>query len=234
MRYITIIGVASAAVSINLKAAEPTPNMRTVEKNVLAECVASKPTIDCRQLAQQLIAEHPKRTGIRFDILPLLNDDSRPFLRELVESSTNSEFHFSAATYLAYMGDVEIVPHLRDRQKQYTIDGNRRMVETIGFYLWQIKVQQSPQRLLAYIASKPKAGRDSRLWAIQRAHDRAIPKSEIREAILDHADKIKVNEHGFRPGLTSIKRIGIKLDILTEADLPDVKYHRDLSEIVSE
>jgi len=214
--------------------AETAPNSRDIENKKIANCVASGTDTECRLLGLEIIAENPNRSALRLDVLQLLDDESKPFLRKLVQESPDTEFQFAATAALAHMGDLGIVVHLKERRNKYVQDGNRRMVGALDSFLWKIEVQETPETLLAFIATYSKYQVEKRLWAIQRAYDRNIPKADIRKAILEHAAKVKTNEHGFRPGLSSIKRTGILLGILTDADLPGVKYVLDMNDIVSE
>ncbi|NOX58619.1 MAG: hypothetical protein GXP29_07145 [Planctomycetes bacterium] len=166
-------------------------------------------------------------------ILSLLTDESLPVLRELVVDSPNDAFHWGALSALAHLGDSTIVPEIKTRQEQFKQVGDRRAVGTLGWYWLQINVQKSPKSLLTYIAARHQLRVEECLWAIQRAYDRGIPKADIRQAVFDHAETVDTNEHGIRPGLTSIKNLCIPLGVLYETDLPGVRYYEDISSIVS-
>ena len=57
---------------------------------------------------------------------------------------------------------------------------------------------------------------------VRRAVDVAIPKSEIRDAILACAAQVQPDGRGFRLELQNLKEVGRELGILQSADLPKV------------
>ena len=59
---------------------------------------------------------------------------------------------------------------------------------------------------------------------MRRAVELGLPKEEIRQAILKYAGQVKpVGEFNIRPGLISLKKLGLELGVLEDNDLADVK-----------
>jgi hypothetical protein len=88
--------------------------------------------------------------------------------------------------------------------------------------IWRIEVQHPPSKLVDYIAST--GGWHARAWAVERAVELGVPKEKVRDAVIAHANKITpVGKNGVRPGLFDIKRVALRLGVLQEDDLPDVK-----------
>ena len=173
--------------------------------------------------AIEIIREERARTEPSQLLIGLVSDAEFPELRALVrESGDPDAFHFAAAAALAHLGDLEIIPDLEARrpafrQEHVNIEGY------LIYYLWQIDIQHSDQRLIDYIAAIPEPHDTRRTWAIRRAVERGIPKGQLREAVLRHATRVSPNQHGIRPGLTSLKAEAIELGILNPDDLPDVR-----------
>lgn len=188
---------------------------------VIAESPA--PIEERRACALQIITEEREWQQIPGPFRELLDRSAFPRLRELVrQSSDPDKFHFAAAAVLGHLGDREIVSDFEAlrpafRKKHVNIEG------MLVYYLWQIDVQNPPSKLTDYIASPPEVGVERRLWAIRRATELGVPKPQIRKAILAHAEQVKPNALGIRPGLASIKMLARSLGILEPTDFPDVK-----------
>lgn len=196
-------------------------------KQAALDALASSPApIKTRRAyALKIITEERQWGTIPWPLLKLLDRSVFPSLRKLVRKSNDPEkFHFAAAATLSHLGDPEIVSDLEVLrpvflQKHVNIEG------MLMYYLWQIDVQNPPSKLLEYVSSTEwLILADRRMWAIRRAVELGLPKAEIRQAILTHAKQVKpTGKYGIRPGLASIKKLGLELGILRPDDLSDVK-----------
>jgi len=198
------------------------PRFWTLAYNALAGNPA--PIEQRRERALSIIQEMRNQTDLPGPLLGLLDESSFPSFRTLVRASDDPDtFHFGAAAALAHLGDREILPDLearrpRFREKSVNIEGY------LVWFMWCINIQHPPAKLLRYISGPPEVGVARRMWAVRRAVELGIPKEELRQAILKHAEQVKPQgKFKIRHGLTSLKRQGLRLGILTEQDLPDIK-----------
>jgi hypothetical protein len=190
----------------------------TAALNVLTDGKA--PLVVRRRYALKIIEASPKSTELWYNLVRLLDNDSVPPLRALVRSSGDPDgFHYAAASALAHLGDLEIKPFLealmpRFREASVNIGG------ILEWYIWQIETQHPPERLIQYVSSETNPLLEPRVdWAIQRAVELNLDKDRIRAAILEYAGRIAPNEHGFRMGLSRVKRSGLSLSVLRPDDL---------------
>lgn len=93
----------------------------------------------------------------------------------------------------------------------------------VGGYVWQIQAQHPPSKLLEYVKS------EGREWAIRRALELGLPKSEIREAFLGYAARLRASGNKKdQLHLVSVKHLGLRTGILGPDDLPDVVIPEEL------
>jgi hypothetical protein len=179
-----------------------------------------------RACAQAILTKWPGSAVLDELLASLLDSSCFERLRELVRASPDAEhFHFHAAAALAHFGDREIIPDLRTWQPRLA-QASKNLAGPIERYIWQIEIQHPPSKLIEHIASV--GGWPMREWAIQRAAELGLPKDEIRRAILTHAEKVEpVTEKKIKPGLTTIKIVGLRLGVLEPADLPEVRLPAD-------
>ena len=184
-----------------------------------------------RAVAEAIVAVRPKAEGHHALLLKLLDRTSLPKLRELVRQSEDPhKFHYGAASALAHLGDVEIRDELKRLSAKFT-PIERNLGGILEYFVWQIEVQQTPDKLLGYIASDQHVGSSRRCWAVRRAVELGVEREKIRAAILEHAANVEPRAHRrengrtikFWPGLSTLKKEGLKLGILLPNDLPDVK-----------
>jgi hypothetical protein len=171
-----------------------------------------------RVLAEEIVAAKRRSTEHSPALVNLLSEESFPGLRRLVRESPVDEFHYGAAAALGDLGDREILPYL----KELRAGGAPRPLDgDLQRWIWRIEIQHPPQRLLDYIESTDDQPMlmQRRMWVVQRAVDVGLPKEQIRRAILDYAAKIEGDERHY---LASLKRLGLKLEVLHADDLPDV------------
>ncbi|MCZ6817520.1 MAG: hypothetical protein O7F76_12605 [Planctomycetota bacterium] len=190
----------------------------------IAEC--SVPLATRREAALTIIrdTEMSRFTGVPASILGLLNESTFSDLRVMVRAfDTPKSFNVGAASVLAHYGDVEILPDLEARRPaflahHFNSEGN------LIHYIWQINIQHPPSQLLEYISSNEQLIQSGlHPWALKRAVALGLPNSEIRQAILNHAGQnTPIPPYGIRPGLESLKKLGLELGVLNANDLPDV------------
>jgi hypothetical protein len=182
------------------------------------------PTEFRRAAALQHIADFRDWSICPEPLVPILGTEALPVLRELVRQGENpEEFHYHAAACLAQLGDEEIVPDLEAWVPRLA-QKHRRLGECVDGYIWKIKAQHPPEKLLEYVRS------EGRRWPMQRALQLGIPKSEIRKALLEYADDLKARGKKEDLGqLIVVKHDGLKLGVLGPEDLPDVKIPAGLN-----
>jgi hypothetical protein len=184
--------------------------------------LSGKPGLQ-RATAERIVASRRGFTEHEPILLGLLDPSSYDKLRALVRESSDPErFHFGAAAALAHLGDTGIRADLEALLTTFQ-KKDRNLGGMLAYYLWQIDAQHPLSGLLKYIASDEDIGVEKRLWAIKRAAQAGLPMEEIRSAILGHAERVPLDQHGNRPGLSSIKSLGLRLGLLKDADLPDVR-----------
>ena len=207
----------------------------TMEANALrALNISGAPVEQRRAIAERMIANKPSVTWLSDDLLRLLGRSSLPRLRELVRESlkTPRQIHLGAAAALAQLGDAEILPDLEAvRPELRAIHKNLEalVVEDIK----KIELQNPPASLIDYIASADWPCKPRREWAVERAVACALPKEQIREAILRHVRDAQPIKRTLRDGRTvtqqpyhaQLKKTGLDLGILRPDDLPDVKIY---------
>ncbi len=168
------------------------------------------------------IEYHRKITVAPRPFLDVLNETDFPRLRELVRKSDHPDsFHFLAAATLSHFGDQEIVADLEARRPAF-LKKHRNIEGYLIGDLWMISIQESDERLIEYIASDDPSV-ERRLWAIPRAAQRGIDKSAIRDAIYSFAETVDDEKRRVFGKLSSIKREGIRLGILSASDFPNVR-----------
>ena len=190
------------------------------------QLIVDSPTrIEMRQAAAfSFIESHPHSRSVWPPFLDLLDDTFKPKLRRLVRESPDMEqFHWAALYALSHMGDREIMPDIDLWQQRYK---RERPDVKMGFeyYIWRIEIQHPRTKLLEYIRS----GEDiehggKREWAIRRVVQLEIPREDIREAILAHAQYHKPDRHGYQFVMARFKNIALELGILRPHDLADVR-----------
>ncbi len=159
----------------------------------------------------------------RYPICPkslrsLMGPEMFPALREIVRRPVDAEqFNLCAASALAHYGDQEILPDLEAWVPKLAAVGHH----VAGFppgYIRKINAQNPPSRILEHIA--PQSG----LWAMERALELGLSKSEVRDALLKHVAKLKsagTKDTGSR--MIMAKHHGFELGVLQPGDLPNIK-----------
>jgi len=177
-----------------------------------------------RERALSIIQEMRNQGDPPGPLLRLLDESSFPRLRPLVRASDDPDtFHFGAAAALAHLGDREILPDLQARRARFR-EKHVNFEGALVRFMWRINIQHPAAELLHYISGPPEVGVERRMWAVRRAAELGIPKEELRQAILKHAEQVKPQgKFKIRHGLISLKEQGLRLGILTEQDLPDIK-----------
>ena len=159
-------------------------------------------------------------------LLDWLDASAFPELRRLVRAEQTLErFHFAAADALSYHGDQKIVADLEALKPVFRAE-HPNVEAHLTRFIWRIEVQHPTSKLLEYIASPElsQPGKYRRIWAVKRAHTLGLETEAIREAILQYANHAQTQ--GERIELPVLKKVGLRLGILQEADLPDVKTRR--------
>lgn len=212
--------------------------------SVLIECTTCRPPVlraSVKQRAWWLIADADVVLEIRKEYALKLMEAMRrnhlcpdrfkrlfgkediPMLRRLIRAPNNtpSTFCMWAADILAHLGDEGSIPDVRAFILAHPI-GPAPPEEQVKAYSFRIELQHPPAKLLDFISGGVWNGW-SRVWAMERALDYKIDKARIRDAILEHA-KEHVDDHPtFRFELYRLKQRAIKLGVLQENDLPNVK-----------
>jgi hypothetical protein len=154
----------------------------------------------------------------------LFSQEDIPVLRSIAVASRRepTAFNYGAAGLLAHLGDEGTLPALRAFLQSYA-KGKPTPEGMILWYIWQIENQHPPSKLLVHIKSGERFAADSRVWAMERALDYKIDKTKIREAILEHAREHVDDHSSFRFELYGLKQRAMKLGVLQENDLPNVK-----------
>jgi len=183
-----------------------------------------------------VIARPDSIFGVDRPIIAALNDSALIQLRTLVrESAASGKLHGGAASTLAHLGDDSI----RVVLQQYSAATNASESHRTCRLIWQIEIQKTNADLLAFLATpavpQDADHEDARLWALNRAVERKIPRDEIRAALFKHAETVKPETRTLqvtskqpakivtsRYALASIKCEAVRLGILTQADWPDV------------
>ncbi len=175
-----------------------------------------------RETAVKAIAAIPKSKLCPRPLAGLLDDSVLPELRKYVRTSDDPKtFHFGAAAALAELGDQEILPQLEALLPRFRAGYAEEHLLT---YIWRIKIQHPPLKLLDYIRSADEEyGARRRIWAIRRAADLGLDQGRIRKAILEYASRDDLSEFARKVGLLQVKEAALELGILKPTDLPDVK-----------
>lgn len=186
--------------------------------------------------ALALITQMPTYSTVNAAIIAALDEPAMGQLRAIVrESAAGGKLHLCAAGVLAHLGDESIVEPLL----QYFAATNSLDARRTGGLIWKINIQKTSADLLAYLAT-PSIPQDAdlegaRLWALNRAVERKIPRDDIRAALFKHAETVKPETRTLRVtsrepakvvtsryALKAIKCEALRLGILTKADWPDV------------
>lgn len=176
-----------------------------------------------RSAVLEILDHWRKAPQLREAWLGMIKPSYFPILAARVEESDAPEtFHFCAAAALAHFGYQAILPRLESlrpsfRAKHPNIEGY------LIHFAWQIEIQNPPEKLIAYIGSKPGVRIEERLWAVRRAAKLGLPKEDIRNAILAYVSQVEPGRRGIKPGAASLKEIGIDLGVLSSSDLPDIR-----------
>lgn len=184
------------------------------------------------QLGAQLIADHGRATNFSgLAVVDALHEAEVARLRELVRATpaTAETFHFGAASALADLGDQETAQLLR----QKLMAADERTAAAMHEFIRMIELQRVPSNLVAW-ATEADEGRQAtrRAWALERALELGVSKSELRTAILEYAKGVEPQINSARRAkgavgasvaasalLGPIKRIGLELQLLQPDDL---------------
>lgn len=191
-----------------------------------------------RECALLILPQMKMQTNPAHQLFPLLDSSCYPAMRTLVASSSNPlDFHYCAAATLAHFGDQQLLPMLESRRPAFR-SVNPSFEGFLTHSIWLINVQNPPSKLLDYISSEE--DKDvipvRRGIAIQRALELGLSTSQIRDAILAFAGHFPGLENPrFDHPLASLRRLGLKLNVLQESDLLNVSVVQgvDLSAISS-
>jgi hypothetical protein len=177
-----------------------------------------------RAVAERIVEARPSTTEPDAKLLELLDASSCEKLRALVRRTDDPDrFHFGAAAALGHLGDKAIQADFESRLPAFE-KKDRNTGGILRYYLWQIDVQGSPDRLLDYVAAAPQHDIEKRKWAVRRGVQLGLEKTKIRDAILKHASLVQPNtKTGVQEGLSSLKTLCIELKILDQNDLPGVR-----------
>lgn len=200
-----------------------TPGMDVNHQALAALAASGVPSDARRSVAERVVSASPHSTEFDSRLLGLLDESSCARLRPLViKSADPDQFHFGGAAALAHLGDKDIRGVLESALPTFQQkDQNRGGI--LNYYMWQIDVQNPPEKLVDYIGQMPKYDVEKRKWAIRRAVQLGITKPVIREAVLKHASSaIPEKKTGARQGLSSIKELCNELGVLDSSDLPGV------------
>ncbi len=160
-------------------------------------------------------------------VVSLDDPDFREGLRKIFREPANNQqmgggISAGAAATLAYLGDEEILDNLKSLRAPFKDNPTMRLF--IKHSIQKIELQHPPKNLLEYIASDEDPYADVRAWAIERAVELGLPKSEIRDSILARAQHCDKKGGSFRPNMRpemiQLRRIGISLGVLKSHDLP--------------
>lgn len=170
------------------------------------------------------IIEHRRKSGALPGVLLDMIDPSYfPRLVELVNFSDDPDtFHFGAASALAHCGNRSILPRLKTLRPTFRAK-HPNIEDILVYFAWQIEVQHPPEKILEVIRTTQEPSIEKRLWAVRRAVDLSLGEEQIRNAILAYASQVQPNKHGIRPGLSSIKSVGLAVGVLQANDLRDVQ-----------
>ncbi len=154
---------------------------------------------------------------------PNFRKDLRKLFQDTVYGRDNTDGVFAGvAVTLAHLGDKEILNDLKALRDPFKDNPTMRMF--IKHSIQKIEMQHPPEKLLEYIASDEDPYVSVRAWAIERAVEIGLPKSDIREAVLAYAQHCKPIGRGRYPNmrieLVELRRIGISLGVLKDHDLP--------------
>lgn len=178
-----------------------------------------------RETIVSLLREKRGWQQVPRDILAVLDGPALSELYKLLEQSSLEPelFHWGAAVALAHHGHERARPLLQHALERYS-STQVNVWGMLQYYLWQIDVQNPTAELLNFIASPGDIlTGEKRLWAVRRAVEVGLPEGKIRNAILENAQRTPVDRNGIRPGLSSLKSLAMRLGILEDEDLPDVK-----------
>ncbi len=154
---------------------------------------------------------------------PKFREDLRELFQDTVRGRDNTDGLFAGvAATLAHLGDKEILNDLNALRRPFKDNPTMRMF--LKHSIQKIEMQHPPKKILEYIASDEDPYVDVRVWAIERAVELGLPKSEIRDSILARAHHCKTLGRGrrpnIRPEMVHLRRLGISLGVLKAHDLP--------------
>jgi hypothetical protein len=180
-----------------------------------------------RRVAEAVVEAHSSALSHHPVVFQMLSEESLPPLRRIL--TTSSEFHFGAAAALAQLGDVTVVDYLQRRRKEFSPAASSG-ADQVGYFIWQIEVQQDTGSLVSFIASDADIAGKGRVWAILRTRQLGVRSNELRAAILEHARHVQPRElvsasgevHRYWPGLEEVKTTGVALGVMSETDLPHI------------
>lgn len=179
-----------------------------------------------RKAALELIASQPNSLSCPEELRGLMGPETFPALRRLVRDSLETDdFHYRAASVLAHFGDEEILPALETAKVRLAAGKGRYAADYVAGYIWMIEIQHPPSRLCTYIASaEPMA---ARAWTMDRALELGVPREDIRNAVLQHVERLKadgIDSNDSR--IAIVKHQALQRGILATSDLPDVDVSR--------
>ena len=210
---------------LTIMATRPEFGVHTYALSAIAESRA--PAEVRRVAALEVVTKTPRYAVALAPLVGVLEQESIPELRKLVRQSSGADqFHSHAAAILAHLGDEGILPDLERWQTIFAQKG-KNLDDYAKSWIWKIQVQHPPEKLVAYIASdSPRLARE---WAVRRAVELGVPKSEIRQAVLAHVAKLEATGKREVYGrMIMMKQVGLELGVLESEDLPDVKIPTEL------
>lgn len=143
----------------------------------LFEC-CSAPAAEKSAVAVQYILSIPFDHDFPREILTAVDEKGIIELRSAVAKNSEDERVFcGASTALADLGDEMTLPLLERSESHLTGATSKRLLR---MYKWRIRVQKSPDSLLAAIADDDEFSEP--LWAFYRAHELGLSADQIAAA----------------------------------------------------
>ncbi len=148
-------------------------------------------------------------------LVPILDEHTKQGLRTQL---TVEDFNDYARMILGHVGDQPSLEIARQILASLAEDGvvSGWLVNTLRDLVWEIEVQSSPASLIDAFQSTDDRVLFRRTWILQRAMERGVDKSRMKQAIIDWAQTV--------PPVTVslIKQVAMDEGILAESDLPEV------------
>ncbi|MBX3394351.1 MAG: hypothetical protein KF841_03185 [Phycisphaerae bacterium] len=197
-----------------------------VTKEKAFELIASNPSSIAARQEAAIAALRDSGVG-RSGQMPqafasLLDQTAISALRTLVRESADIQtFNYAAAATLAEFGDLDILSELHALQAPFA-EADVCSGDALGWYAWQIEIQNPPSQLLTHIASPELFTAESRCWAIRKAAELGLSTEDIREAIEDYESAGRPFGPNQQPaGIAEMKAVAMKLGIIAEAVFSD-------------